>query len=210
MRRRVLGAAVVLLLLAGVMAAWRSGRIECGSVPMRVRGVVVDAQTGAPVEGARLTLPDPKLARAASSDPTGTFSIRAGLPFSYTTNWLGIVTGRSQASPFETVKALAVEREGFVRLVHGTEGARWVEQRDGEFVGTLEVGTIRLARSTRTLTVRVLDGQGTVFTGVGGMVWWADRPDAAYGTPVGVEQGVAVLKDIPATPVVLVALPSGF
>lgn len=62
----------------------------------------------------------------------------------------------------------------------------------------------------RTLRVRLTDAQGVPVAGVGQMVWWADRADAEYGTPVGVEGAVAVLKDIPDAPVVLVALPTGF
>lgn len=61
---------------------------------------------------------------------------------------------------------------------------------------------------TRTLRVRMVNGDGKSTTGV---VWWATDVDAEYGTPVGpVREGEVVLRDLPAGPVVLVALPNGF
>jgi len=38
-----------------------------------------------------------------------------------------------------------VEKAGYSPLVFETKDARWLEQPDGEIVGTLDVGTIRLA-----------------------------------------------------------------
>lgn len=65
--------------------------------------------------------------------------------------------------------------------------------------------------ATRTLHVRLVDGQGKPVEAAGKSVWWAENPEAEYGTPVGpAENGEIVLKDIPAGPVVLVALPDGF
>jgi hypothetical protein len=55
-----LGCSIVLVVVVGFDLI--SGAIGCGQVPMRVRGRVVDARTGAPVEGAALlTLMDPDL-----------------------------------------------------------------------------------------------------------------------------------------------------
>jgi hypothetical protein len=142
MRRRIVGAAAVGLLVTGVVLAWRGRPIAQGHVRMRVRGVVVDGKTGAPVQGATLRTEG----SSATTDGSGAFEAIALLAFAYETNWLGIVTGRTQASPFETVRSLRVERDGFLELVHDAKDARWIEQRDGEIVGTLDVGTIRLAR----------------------------------------------------------------
>jgi hypothetical protein len=67
------------------------------------------------------------------------------------------------------------------------------------------------APATRSLRVRLVDGGGRPVEGEGHVVWWAEDPDAEYGTPVGpVVNGEVVLRDIPAGPVVLVALPAGF
>jgi hypothetical protein len=59
----------------------------------------------------------------------------------------------------------------------------------------------------RTLRVRMVDGNGNPASGV---VWWAKDADAKYGTPARVKDGEVVLRDLPAGPVVLVALPDGF
>jgi hypothetical protein len=67
MRRTLLGAgALGLLALLFVVAMRSGGYVACGRVPARIRGTVVDAETGAPVEGASvLSLIDPGIA----SDP---------------------------------------------------------------------------------------------------------------------------------------------
>lgn len=150
--------------------------IGCGRLPVRVRGVVVDARTGAPIEGASLlTLFHPETARepaelerwrrmasawegqtqedlvklasvvgAARTDAAGAFEIIVGIGFSETTDRLGITWHRERGSPFHVAHALLVEKEDCAPLVHETKGARWEERQEGEIVGTLDVGTIRL------------------------------------------------------------------
>jgi hypothetical protein len=67
------------------------------------------------------------------------------------------------------------------------------------------------APATRTLHVRVVDSGGKPLQGEGHVVWWAKDPDAKHGTPVRTdENGEVVLRDLPAGPLVLVALPPGF
>ena len=64
------------------------------------------------------------------------------------------------------------------------------------------------AQATRTLRVRMVDGDGKPATGV---VWWATHGSAKQGTTAGaVKNGEIILRDLPWNPVVLVALPDGF
>ena len=58
----------------------------------------------------------------------------------------------------------------------------------------------------RDVTVRLVDAEGRAAKG---MVWWAPE-GAEFGTAVGTRAGVAVLKQVPGEPIVLVALPDGF
>lgn len=154
------------------------GSIACGDAPVRVRGRVVDAVTGAPIEGAfLLTLSRPEIVEdperlerlrdtgrmfqeesredsvraygfvgAGRTDATGAFEILVAIGTSRTTGMSGITWHRERGSPYEAARALLVEREGYARLVHPTRDARWEERREGRVTGTLDVGTIRLAR----------------------------------------------------------------
>ena len=177
--QRLLGAAVLGLLGYGVFTAVVGGSIVSSSLPIRVRGVVVDAETGVPLEGvALLTLRDPGILRdpeglaerrrigrkseearvregrpsfssvgSAHTDAAGAFEIVVGIRVSYRTGWSGSVSNRSRESPFQAAHELLVEAEGYEPLVLATKDARWMEKREGTIVGTLEVGTIRLAPS---------------------------------------------------------------
>lgn len=176
MRRWALRVAVaVSVLVPFALLDLSGGSIACGSVPVRVRGVVVNARTGAPVEGASLlTLHDPAMASeptelnrwrqmappsdmtrdrllvlpchigSARSNAAGAFEIIVGIGSSEKTDWLGIVWHRERGSAFNVARALLVEKEAYATLVHETKDARWDETPDGEIVGTLDVGTIRL------------------------------------------------------------------
>lgn len=158
--QRLLGAAVIGLLGYGVFTAVVGGSTVSSSLRMRVRGVVVDAETGAPIEGvALLLLRDTGSLRSAEdlerygrpvparTDAAGAFDIVVGIRVSYRTGWSGSVSGRSRESPFDAAQTLLVEKEGYFPLVHKTKDAHWLEQREGGIVGTLEVGTIRLTRA---------------------------------------------------------------
>jgi len=171
----VLGTLAVLFVFAS--ATNFGGSLACGRLPARVRGALVDAGTGAPVEGASvLALFDPgvvhdpeKLAQRrriaegatgrtedgrlsyataalARTDAKGAFEMVVAVGTSYTTNWYGRVISRHRGTGHDAVRALLVEREGYVTLVHPTTGATWAEKQEGEIVGTLEVGAIRLER----------------------------------------------------------------
>jgi hypothetical protein len=139
---------VIGLLGYGVFTAVVGGSTVRSSLRMRVRGVVVDAETGAPLEGAAV-----RARRSGDEEPrsptdaAGAFEVVVPLGVSYRTGWSGSVSGRSRESPFEAAPALLVERQGYVPLLHETKDARWTEQREGGIVGTLEVGTIRLTRA---------------------------------------------------------------
>lgn len=171
-RRRLVGAAALGLLGLGLLCAGIGGSIACGTVPARVRGVVVDARTGGPVEGAAiLTLqaivPEEDLATwwqiarhaaeararghlgfvspgSAHTNVAGAFETVVALTTSYRTNWLGVVSDRTRENASNEARYLRVEREGYEPLFHDTKDARWMERADGKIVGTLEVGTIRL------------------------------------------------------------------
>lgn len=84
---------------------------------------------------------------SARTDASGAFEIIVGVS---TSSYRGPLTGirwsRNRGSAFRVAAALLVEKEGYVQLVHETKDARWIEQREGEIVGTLEVGTIWLGR----------------------------------------------------------------
>ncbi|MCK6459236.1 MAG: hypothetical protein L6Q95_05000 [Planctomycetes bacterium] len=179
MRRILLGAGVLALLaFLFVLALGSGGYVACGRVPARIRGTVVDAETGAPVEGASLlSLLDPGIASdpeglaqrrriaegargrtedghlsyataaTARTDAGGAFEMTVAIGTSCTTDWLGRVASRSRGTAHEASRALLVEREGYAALVHLTKDAAWVEKQEGEIVGTLEVGAIRLARA---------------------------------------------------------------
>jgi hypothetical protein len=83
---------------------------------------------------------------SARTDASGAFEIIVGIGTSENAGRFGIVWHRERGSAFDVARALLVEKEGYAPQVHETKDARWVEQPDGEIVGTLEVGTIRLAR----------------------------------------------------------------
>lgn len=172
----LLGGACVVLALAGLaILDTVLGTLACGRVPALVRGTVVDAATGAPVENASvLTLFDPGIlgepegvaarrrhakgcaawprqqllktppfAGYARTDAAGAFELVLGLG---TSEWRGGLGLRShhRSSPFDVVRALLVEHDGHVRLVHDTSNATWQEHQEGELAGTFDVGTIRL------------------------------------------------------------------
>lgn len=155
------------------------GSLGCGRVPVRVRGVVVDAMTGVPIQGASLlTLFRPEVAAnpaeledrreiaqqyeglpradllrfawiagSARTQPDGAFEIIVGIGISGRYGGIsGIRWSRERGSAFTVARALLVEREGYETLVHRTQDARWEERAEDGVVGTLEVGTIRLAR----------------------------------------------------------------
>lgn len=148
-RRRLLGAAVIGLLGYGVFTAAVGGSTVRSSLRMRVRGVVVDAETAVPLEGAavRTRRRGTEEAGSGHTDVAGAFEVVVRIGVSYRTGWSGSVSNRSRESPFEAVQALLVEKEDYVPLVHETKDARWLEQKEGGIVGTLEVGAIRLARA---------------------------------------------------------------
>ena len=81
---------------------------------------------------------------SARTDGAGAFEIVVGSGTSETTGRLGITRYRERGSAAHVGRALLVEKEGDVPLVHGTKGARWEDRQEGEIVGTLDVGTIRL------------------------------------------------------------------
>lgn len=166
------GIVATLLLLLILDQMW--GVVGCGHRPFRIRGVVVDAETGAPLAGVDL-LPlmnpahDLKPSRdrireiaplsreeritlawagwdVGRTDATGSFEAFAGVGFSQFTDSLGIRWPETQGDPLKRVRALRVEREGYAPLVFDTKGARWIDEREGRLIGTLDVGTIRLAR----------------------------------------------------------------
>ena len=64
------------------------------------------------------------------------------------------------------------------------------------------------AATTWTVRVRIVDADGRPVTDTAG-VWWT-KLGQNYGTRVGAIDGVAVLKEIPAEPFRIVALPDGF
>jgi hypothetical protein len=79
----------------------------------------------------------------------GSFKLLVGLPFwTREGGFTGITWVRSRSDPYDVVRALLVEADGYARLVHRTKHATWreqdVEETGGEIVGTLDVGTIRL------------------------------------------------------------------
>lgn len=133
------------------------GSVASAAVPVLVRGVVVDAETLAPVADATLLpLHDPADARDPArgaaqgrTDATGAFALVVTVETSHTTDFLGRVHRRSRGNAKAAVRALLVEKEGYVALVHPTDGATWIERREEEIVGTLDVGTVRLSRAPR-------------------------------------------------------------
>jgi len=165
------GIAATLLLLLILDHAW--GQLACGHRPFRIHGVVVDAETGAPLAGVELfplrdTVWDPtyryrtpeiaflsreeriaygrNLWDVGRTDATGTFEVFAGVGCSQFTDSLGIPWPETLGDPLKYVPALRVESEGYAPLVFETKGARWIDRPEGRLIGTLEVGTIRLAR----------------------------------------------------------------
>jgi hypothetical protein len=175
-RRRLFyaaGAAVVIVFVPMIDSV--GGTTGCGSVPIRVRGTVVDARSGVPVQGVYvLTLFDPavagdpaglekrrRIARSYEGVPEvispnaptsacahtaadGSFELIVGLGTSSVTGWSGYEWSRSRGSPYDLVRALLVEKDGYARLVHDTRTARWTGL-EGEIAGIFDVGTIRLA-----------------------------------------------------------------
>jgi len=166
--------ALAFLVLLAFVAFDLSGRgIGCGRVPARVEGIIVDARTGAPVQGAHvLTLFDADIARdeqrlacqrefatepepddpepdaapligAARTNEWGAFDLAIGVSYSETSGRLGITWSEEYGSVYEVAGALLVEKAGYRTLVHPTHDARW-QQTGGEGRGTLHVGTIRL------------------------------------------------------------------
>jgi hypothetical protein len=81
---------------------------------------------------------------SARTDGMGAFEIIVGIGTSETTGRLGITRHRERGSAFDVARALLVEKEGYVTLVHETKDARWEERQEREIVGTFDVGTIRL------------------------------------------------------------------
>jgi hypothetical protein len=64
--------------------------------------------------------------------------------------------------------------------------------------------------ATRTVRVQLVDLEGKPIGSDGVGIWWA-KPGAEFGTSVGMlENGQAVLENVPAGPIVLCALPDGF
>jgi len=181
--RRFLRWSLALVGTAGVVALAffcdsYGAMLGCGRVPARVRGVVLDATKGAPIEGAfLLTLRDPKTARnsealeswrarlrwregstrddlirfptgvgSARTDAAGAFEIVVALATSRYRGSLGLCRTYYRESASDVARALLVEKDGYLPLVHETRDARWEERLEGRIVGTLDVGTIRLNR----------------------------------------------------------------
>jgi hypothetical protein len=178
--KRLLRWLLALVGLAGVVALVLVGdtwgaTLACGRVPARVRGVVVDTTTGAPVEGALLfALADPETARdpkaleewraryddrsredllryprragSAHTDAAGAFDIVVALGTWHYRGNFGLRENDYRENASDVARALLVEKEGYDPIVFETKDARWIERREGRIVGTLEMGTIRLAR----------------------------------------------------------------
>jgi hypothetical protein len=85
---------------------------------------------------------------SARTDAAGAFELIVSLGTSQWRGRLGITRSDFRESASSVARALLVERDGYATLVHESKDARWEERREGEIVGTLDVGTIRLARDT--------------------------------------------------------------
>ncbi|MCK6460574.1 MAG: hypothetical protein L6Q95_11860 [Planctomycetes bacterium] len=153
-----------------------TGALGCGRVPFRVCGTVTDAAGVPIEGTTLLTLFHPELALqdreqhratarmymecsredrvrmapivgSARTDASGAFEIVVGFGISHRYGGLtGIPWFTERGSPFHVARALLVEKEGCEPLVFETREARWIERPEGRIAGTLDVGTIRLAR----------------------------------------------------------------